>query len=53
MGTLIVALILLAVVLGASASLMRGRKRGECSCGGDCGACAGCAGRAAEHGGKQ
>ena len=45
MGTLIVALILLAVIVGISASLIRDRKRGKCSCGGDCGSCPGCAAR--------
>lgn len=43
MGTFVVALILLAVLAGAVASILRGRKRGACSCGGDCGACPGCA----------
>ena len=49
-GTFVVALILLAVIGAAAASLIRGKKNGKCSCGGDCGACPGCAaGRGGEE----
>lgn len=45
MGTFVVALVLAAVVILISRSLIRDRKRGKCSCGGSCGACSGCAKR--------
>lgn len=42
MGTFFVALILIAIVTHISISLYRDKKRGKSSCGGNCGACAGC-----------
>ncbi len=44
MGTLFVALILLAIITLSSYSLIRDKKQGKRSCGGSCGSCAGCAG---------
>ena len=45
MGTLFVGLILLAIIISISYSLIRDKKRGKHSCGGNCGSCAGCAQR--------
>ena len=44
MGTLFVALILLAIVIFICISLIHDKKQGKRSCGGNCGSCAGCAG---------
>ena len=44
MGTLFVALLLIAIITRISISLIRDKKRGKSSCGGSCGSCAGCAG---------
>ncbi|MBE7008624.1 MAG: FeoB-associated Cys-rich membrane protein [Ruminococcaceae bacterium] len=43
MGTLFVGLILLAIIISISCSLLHDRKQGKHSCGGSCGSCAGCA----------
>ncbi|MBP5250732.1 MAG: FeoB-associated Cys-rich membrane protein [Lachnospiraceae bacterium] len=43
-GTIIVSLILIAVVFFAVRSMIRSKKKGQCSCGGNCGSCSmGCA----------
>ena len=62
MGTFVAALILLAVIAAASASLIRDKKRGKCSCDESpgartvCGSCSGCGactdGRGARAGGR-
>ncbi|MBO7403070.1 MAG: FeoB-associated Cys-rich membrane protein [Lachnospiraceae bacterium] len=38
-GTVIVAAVLVAVVALAVVSLVKGKKKGSCSCGGSCGSC--------------
>jgi hypothetical protein len=43
MGTFFVALLLIAIVTLISLSLIRDKKQGKRSCGGNCGSCAGCA----------
>ena len=43
MGTFFVALLLSAIVTLISLSLIRDKKHGKRSCGGNCGSCAGCA----------
>lgn len=42
MGTIVVGIIVLAIVGGIVWSMVRNRKRGMGSCGGDCSKCRGC-----------
>ncbi len=39
-GTIIVSLMLLAIVILAVRSMIKDKKQGHCSCGGNCGSCA-------------
>lgn len=42
MGTLVVGAILVIVVVGIIAGMIKDKKRGKTSCGGDCSRCRGC-----------
>ena len=41
-GTIIVAILVVAAIVGAAFVLIRDRRSGKCSCGSNCGCCSGC-----------